>query len=80
LTVRAEGLVYLGEWSTRRTVIRFEFAERRFEFTVKGEYNVDLTLALHDVNSGPHDLTGRDGACLVNEWSRGAQFKKLAGR
>jgi hypothetical protein len=79
LTVRAERLVYLGEWSTRGIVVRLEFAERRFEFTVEREYNVDLISACHDVNSGPRP-EGRDGPCLVNEGSRGTQFDELAGR
>lgn len=42
LVVRAERLVYLSEWSTRRIVIRLEFAERRLEFTIKRERDVDL--------------------------------------
>jgi hypothetical protein len=61
LTVRTERLVYLGEWGTRGTVVRFEFAERRFDFTVEREYNVDLTPACHDVNIGSRS-DGRDGS------------------
>jgi len=45
LIVRAERLVYLSEWSTRRIVIRLEFAERRLEFTVERERDVDLTFS-----------------------------------
>jgi len=45
LVVRAERVVYLGERSTRRIVIRLEFSERRLEFTVKRERDVDLTFS-----------------------------------
>ena len=45
LVVRAERLVYLGEWSTRRIVIRLEFAECRLKFTVEREHDVDLTFS-----------------------------------
>jgi hypothetical protein len=51
LAVRAERLVYLSKWGTRCIVIRLEFAERRLEFTIKREDNVDLTSACSDMNS-----------------------------
>ena len=45
LVIRVERLVYLSKRSTRRVVIRLEFAERRLEFMVKRERDVDLTFS-----------------------------------
>ena len=45
LAVRAERLVYLSERGTRCIVICLEFTERRLEFVVGREDDVDLTLA-----------------------------------
>jgi hypothetical protein len=45
LVVCAKRFVYLGEWSTRRIVIRLEFAECRLKFTVERERDVDLTFS-----------------------------------
>jgi hypothetical protein len=45
LAVRAERLVYLSERGTRRIVICLEFTERRLEFVVRRENDVDLTSA-----------------------------------
>jgi hypothetical protein len=51
LAIYAERLVYLSERGTRCIVICLEFAERRLEFMVKGEDDVDLTSAQSDVNN-----------------------------
>jgi hypothetical protein len=45
LAVCAERLVCLSERGTRCIVIRFEFTERRLEFVVRREDDVDLTSA-----------------------------------
>ena len=45
LTIRAERLVYLSERGARCIIICLEFTERRLEFVVRREDDVDLTLA-----------------------------------
>jgi len=78
LAVRAERLVYFGEGPTRCTVFNLEIAERRLEFVVKREYDVDLTSARYDVNRD--QISEYNASCLVDEGSGRAQFEEPSRR